>query len=255
MPSWNSPRENALYEVHGVLKKLTARGIELPAAVTTAAATLERIETTRPEQPPRTAIREAILADTDPVHINGLVLAELGHSRLAAEHQQARIDAAGAVLSAIRAEHDHIFAQLKALADKQIEHLHAVADLETTDVMALVRVGNHRGAQLVAETETVATERVVLVELRDNFLAGGLDKMRLGHVDVSRFRDPDKLGHGATPAERCLDGLAQGNELWFPTKTEAIEAARPAFERAHRKAGEAAAIRREQNRAAAAFAR
>ena len=120
--------------------------------------------------------------------------------------------------------------------------------------MQLVRAGNHRGAQLVAETETVATELEVLFELRD-FLAGGLDKVRLGHVDASRFRDPEKLGRGATPAQRCLDGLAKGNELWFPTKGEAIEAARPAYERAQRKAADNAQIRREQNRGAAAFAR
>ena len=114
MPFWNSPRENALYNVHGILDKLAARGVELPESVTASAATLDRIETTRPEQPPADAIRRAILADADPAHIDALVLTELGHSRLAADHRQAQIDAAVAVLAAIRADHDHsIFAQLK----------------------------------------------------------------------------------------------------------------------------------------------
>jgi hypothetical protein len=185
------------------------------------------------------------------------VLAELGHPRWAAEHRQALLDAAVAVLAAIRADEDgHIFDQLKQLADKQIEHLEAVALLPTTDVMQLVRDGNHKGAQLVAESDTAATELEMLYGLRDDFLSGGLDKMRLGHVDCSRWRDPDKPGRGATPAERCVDGLIeQENELWFPTRDQALNAARPIFEKDKAKADENAAVRRAQNAAAQAFAR
>lgn len=210
---------------------------------------LDRVEAGRPAEPAPDAIRRALLAGADPAHIDALLLNELGHARLTGEYRQAVIDAALAVLAAIRADHDHsIFEQLKALADKAIEHLDAVAEL-------LVRSGDHRGAQLVAEVEPIAAELESLFELRDDFLTGGLDKMRLGHVDCSRGKDPDKLGRGATPAERFLDGLAQGNELHFATKQEAIEAAKPAFERAQQKADETAAIRRQQNAASQAFAR
>lgn len=255
MPSWSNARENALYEVHGILQQLADRGINLGDTITAAEAVLTRIENSRPAEPPADAIRHAILDGADQATLDRLVLAELGHTRLAAEHQQARIDAAARVLAAIRADDDgHIFEQLKTLADKAIEHLDAVNALDTVDVMALVRAGNHRGAQLVAETETVATELEVLFELRD-FLAGGLDRLRLGHVDCSRWKDADRLGRGATPAERFLDGLAQGNEIYFPTKEEAIEQARPTFERTQAKADETAAIRKAQNAAAGAFAR
>ncbi|WP_139818531.1 hypothetical protein [Mycobacterium celatum] len=256
MQSWNSPRENALYNVHPVLKQLADRNIDLPDTVTAAAATLARIENSRPAEPPTDAIRRAILDAADQDTLDRLVLAELGHSRLAAEHRQAILDAAVAVMSAIRAEHDTIFAQLAALAHKQIEHLEAVAQLPTTDVMQLVRDGNHKGAQLVAGTDAAATELEVLYDLRDDFLSGGFDKMTLGHVDCSRWRDPDKPGRGATPAERCLDGLIeQENELWFPTRDQALDAARPIFERDKAKADENAAVRRTQNAAAQAFAR
>lgn len=256
MQSWNSPRENALYNVDGALKQLADREIDLPDNVTAAVAVLHRIKNSRPAEPPTDAIRRAILDGADRATLDRLVLDELGHSRLAAEHRQAHIDAAVRVLAAIRAAHDDIFPQLKVLADKKVEHLNAVNALDTVDVMALVRAGNHRGAQLVAEVDTVAAELEALCEIRDGFLiAGGYEAMRLGHVDASRWRDPDKLGRGSTPAERCLDGLAQGNELWFPTKQEAIEAARPAYERAQRKAESVAQVRRAQNHAAAAFAR
>ncbi len=185
-------------------------------------------------------------------------MADLGHARLAAEHQQARIDAALAVLNTIRAAHDEIFPQLKSLADKAIEHMHAVADLDSRDVMQLVRAGDHKAAQLVAETDTIAAELEALYQLRDGHLTpGGLESMRLGHgVDASRWRDgaPHKSGKGDTPAARFLDGLTRGNKLWYPTQAEAVEAARPIWNKLQGQAEAAEQARQSQNRDAAAFA-
>jgi hypothetical protein len=160
------------------------------------------------------------------------------------------------VLRAVRESHDTLFPQLKDLADKEIQHLDAVAALDTRDMMALVRRGDHHGAQLVAEVDTVAAELEALYELRDGYITpGGYEAMRLGHVDASRWRNPERPGRGDTPAESFLDGLASRNRLWFPTAAEAVEEARPFYEKANRKAAHDAEIRREQNHAAAAFAR
>jgi hypothetical protein len=81
-------------------------------------------------QPSQTAIREVIVAGRLAMKIDRLLLADLGAQRLRVEHGQARIDAALLVLQAISAAHDDIKPQLKALADKAISHLEAVARLD-----------------------------------------------------------------------------------------------------------------------------
>jgi hypothetical protein len=255
MQPWKNARTNATYQAHGVLEQLNDRDVTLPDSVTAAIATLERIENDPPRQPSQTALREAILDGAEQEQINALLLADLGHQRLRGEHAQARIDAALAVLRAIRDAHDDLHLQLKTRAEKQIDHLDAVAALDTADVMQLVRAGDHRGAQLVAEVDVAAAELDALYGIRDGYLAaGGYDAMRLGPVDASRWRDPEQPGRGDTPAARFLDGLRRGNTLWFPTKSEALDAAEPAYQRAQRKAERDAQVRRQQNRDATTFA-
>ena len=187
--------------------------------------------------------------------INALLLQDLGVSRLQTEHNQARIEAALSVLRAIRAAHDNLYPQLKVLADKQIQHLEAVAALDTTDVMTLVRAGDHKGAQFVAEVDVVAAELDAIYSLRDGYVVrGGSDAMRVGSVDASRWRDPERPGRGNSIAEQFLNGLHRGNTLWFPTPAEAVATAQPVYDKLQRKAEQAAQVRRNQNRNAAAFA-
>ena len=258
MQPWNNRRNSAIHNARAVLEQLNTR-IVLPELVAAAVHRLDRITNSAPKQPAADAIRAAIFDGADQDNINALLLQDLGYARLAAEHQQARVDAALAVLQTIHDAHDDIYPQLKALADKQIEHLHTVAQLDTRDIMALVRTGEHKAAQAVAETNSIAAELDALYQLRDGYLVpGGLETMRPGHgVDATRWRDgnPHKAGKGDTPATRYLDGLVRcGNTLWYPTQAEAIDAARPAWLKLQGQHQEAERIRREQNRAAAAFA-
>jgi hypothetical protein len=251
---WNNARDNAVYQARGALEQLGQRNIDLPDSVTAEVAVLDRINAAPPMRPSTTALREAMLAGASEDEINALLLQDLGFARLQVEHNQAKIDAALIVLRAIRNAHDYLYPQLKALADKQIEPPEAVAALDTVDVMQLVRVGDHRAAQLVAGVDVVAAELDALYSIRDGYLAaGGYEAMRLGPVDASRWRDPEHAGRGNSVADRFLDGLRNGNQLWFPTKTEARAAAQPVYDKLQHQAEQAAKIRRQRNRNAAAF--
>lgn len=255
MQPWKNSRNNALFQAHGLLDQLADRKITLPEPVAAAVDTLNRIEGTAPKPPAQNAIREAILADRNADHINSLLLAELAHQRHAAEHQNAKVDAALVVLAAVIDTRDDIFPQLKAQADMAIAHLTAAAKLSSQDVMQLVRDGDHKGAQLVAEVDTVAAELDTLYSLRDGYLyRGGYESLRVGPVDASRWKNPDTPGRGTSVAAQFLDGLTRKNTLWFPTQGQAVEAAQPAYRREKAEAEQRERIRREQNARARAFA-
>lgn len=248
MSQWNG-RDGATYRARRALDQLNQRGIDLPAAVVDAAAVRDRIDTRRPTQPDPQALQAAYRDEVDQADIDALVAADLAFSRLQPAHNQAFIDSALQILTAIRDNQDVLHPQLEALADKAIEHLGAAADLDTVDVTAHVRAGDHKAARLVAELDAVAAELDELYQIRDLFLTpGGPEGMRVGGVDASRWRNPAQPGRGTSLAEGFLDGLHRGNTLWYPTAAQAVEAAQPVHDAQGRKAEHDSEIRAQQGR-------
>jgi hypothetical protein len=247
--SWNSPREAAVYRVQGGRKQVADRGIKFPKAVLDALAVFDRIEADTPRQPSQTAIREAILTGADQDEINALLLADLGAQRLRGEHAQARIDSAVRVLRAIRAAHDDIYPQLKALADMQIAHLEAVARLDGARLEDLVRAGRHDDAQALATVDVAAAELNTLWSMRDTFIVDR-NGTTVGMVNCSRWRDPRPVERhhrgDETLAQSLVNGLRNGGELWYPTHAEAIAAAEPIDANARAAAQRLAEIQRAQ---------
>lgn len=223
-------RENAIYRADDAVKQLASRNIALPANVAGAVDTLDRVRGTRPAPPAQTAIRDLILAGADQADIDAALLADVGYSRLAGEWSQAALSAAQRVLHAIRDEHDAIFEQLAVLADKQIKHVTAVAAFGGETLENLVRAGRHPDAQLLAEVDVAAAELRELWSIRDQYLSDGADTLRVGGWDCSRWRDERPVDHHAgnfAPGltEHLLGGLRVGAELWYPSATEAVDAA------------------------------
>lgn len=223
-------RENFTARADDAIRQLNARGIDLPTAVVDAVKTLTHLRETKPDAPAQTALRDMILAGAERAAIDAALLADLGSLRLDQEWRQAITNAAGLVLRAIRDEHDAIFEQLKALAERRIEHVSAVAALGDESLESLVRAGRQQDAQLLAEVDVAAAELVALWDLRDRYLTDGADTLKVGGWDCSRWRDERPVDHHAgnfapSLTGHLLGGLRVGAELWYPSAGEAVEAA------------------------------
>ncbi len=242
-------RDGAPYRARNALTQITDRGIELPAAVTTAVAVLDRIEADTPREAATTAMRDAIVAGADSDEIARLLLADLGTSRLRVEYAQARIIAATRVLSAILAASGELHAALSVLADHAIGKLEKVAQLDGTSLEQLVREGRHDDAQALAEVEVVGAELAALYETRDSYLTrGGLAAARAGQFDCTQYRDPRIAAQHhrgeLNVTGRWLHAMREGAELWYPTADEALAAAAPLYAAWEREAQKAAARQR-----------
>lgn len=230
--SWNT-RDGMPYRAADARKQLHARGVELPEAVTAAYEVLDRITAAAPATPEPGAIRAAILDGANAATIDGLLLAELGHSRLRVEWAQARIDAAGRVLRALRQNTETVHDQLKVQAVELIDQLDHIAGLDQP-LDALVLDGRHDDAQLLAQVDTIAAELDALYTIRDRFLlpsAGRPDQIAVDGINCSRWRDPRPVSRHArgnrSIAESFTDGLRAGGKLWYPTAEQAVQAAQP----------------------------
>jgi hypothetical protein len=259
MQRWNSG-DTAPYTAREGLKQFAARGIKMPDNVNTAVATLERVTAARPVKPPVDALRKLIVNDASQAEINALLLDDIGHQRLFMEYQQAEIDAARILLREIRNAEDTLFPQLKKLAQKATTALETVAMLgDAADLATLVRDGRHDDARAVVDSETVGQELRHLYELRDNFLiAGDRRAMLVDNVDCSQWTDPRKPNHHGrgndTIAQAYVRGLRAGGQLWYPDKSEALNAAQPIAAEVRHKAEQVARTRLEQESSASAFA-
>ena len=246
MSQWNT-RQDWPRQARDCIAALNTRNIPLPETVTAALAVLDRVERAKPFAPEHTAIRKAILDGATTDQINALVLADLGAQKIAVEHGQARIDAAGAVLAAVLAAADKIMPALRKLAEAAISRLADVAALDGARLDDLVRAGRTDDAQAVANVATVASELDSHYEVRDRYLTrGGPQALTVAGWNGSRWRDPVMASYhvsGGNPADRYLKGLAAGVPLWFPTKSEAVAVAQAV---ADGQAAEAGRIKAEQ---------
>lgn len=217
------------YRAKQALEEFGARGIDLPKPVLEAVQVLERVEASKPSAPAQTAIRSAIVAGAPQDEIDRLILADLGATRLSSEWTQARTDSAGAVLAAIRAAEPTLQPALAKLADAAIGKLAQVAALGNVKLDALIRAGRQSDAALLADAETTAAELTALFRLRDEFLVvGGGRALTVNGVNCSVWRDPDaaaQYSKGSRPVDQYLSGLSANVPLWFPSGSDAIEAA------------------------------
>jgi len=212
------------------LSALEARGIDQPAAVQDAVATLRRVESAQPAENDTQAIRKAILAGADQDELDGLLLADLGAQRMKSEWIAARTDAAGAVLAAIRASSDKILPILRGQAEQAIDKLRDIAAIgPSQDLHKLIRAGRTDDARLLADAQTIAAELDAAYLFRDRYLTrGGPAGMAVNGIDCSRWQDPveaARLARGPSAAESYVSGLRSHLELWFPTPAEAKAAA------------------------------
>jgi len=231
------------------LTALEARGIEQPPAVRQAVSALRRVEHAQPAEVDAQAIRKAIIAGAGQDELDGLLLADLGAQRMRSEWIAARTDAAGAVLTAIRASSDKIFPLLRAQAEEAIGKLRDIADIGPSESLdRLVRAGRTDEAKLVADAQTIAAELDSCFTFRDRYLArGGPVAMTVNSFDCSRWRDPveaARLARGPSAAESYVSGLRSHLELWFPAPAEAKAAAQALADAA---AAEAEAKRKREH--------
>jgi hypothetical protein len=175
------------------------------------------------------------------------------HSRYRGEWGQARVDAAGIALAALRDSADAILPKLQEQAEDCIQKLTAVANLGGARLEDLVKAGRTDDARQLAAVDVVAAEADALYEIRD-FFAGGAHTLSVNGVDVSRWRDYELAQHhvrGNSPAARYIAGLTAKVGLWCPTPTEAREAAQVLADKFSATASAVAATRRSQGSYAA----
>lgn len=232
------------------LRKLLAdRDIKVSDAVLAARGVVDRIDSEMPVDDPE-ALKDAILRGDSPEEIRAALLHELGMGQLQGAYRQARLDAVQAVRRAYNADIDALYDQLAERADVCIEHVHAVAELGTTDVATLVRNGDHVGARQLVELEGVVAELDVLRDLyRD--LHPDPSPMRVNSIDGSEWVDLEPVRHAEiapTRAGYLLNGIRLGGQLHYPTVKQAHEVAVAADATYQREQ----ARQREQQRANAA---
>ncbi len=219
-------RNGAVYALRGLRPQLADRGVVLNADAVDALALYDRLDQNPPAAPDD--LRTAILAETPPKRLNEMLLANLAATIHRSAWDQARTDAAVLVLRAIGADAE-VFEQLKALAEKQIEHLNRVDELDGARLEDLVRDGRHEDAQLVASVDVAAAELNALWDLRGTLFYDRSGWV-VGYTDASSWYDPQvaataPMRYDADMSTRLLGGLRVGARLWFPTQGEAIERA------------------------------
>lgn len=224
---WNR-REGAPYRARAVIKALNQRGIPLTASIDAAVDVLDRVEAGLPPEPSPTALHDAVLAGADAEHLDGLVLKELGHSRIRAAYAQAKLSAAVQVLRAVIADRHELHPHLAERAAECIDTLKQCASIDAP-LDSLIRSGRTGDAKALADKELAGRELAELFQLRDIHLTPeGIDARPAG-VDCTQWVNPGKVSHlhGDTPADRYVNGLRRGGELHYPTPEQAAELAAP----------------------------
>ena len=223
---------NPAYQLTRALEQLEARNITISDNVTIAAKVFDKVVASTPEEPPVTALRDAVLAGADPTAVGAALLYQMGANQLSSAWQQAATEAAYRALAVIMDERETLHAQLKAQADELIEKLGRLATIDVP-LDTLIREGKTDDARLLADKELISGELHALYELRDvALIPGTVRSARAGHVDATRWRNPDVVENhlsGSSITEIYLSGLRAGGRLWFPTKEQALDAAQPLY--------------------------
>ncbi len=232
MSYWGDQRSGAVFRAKDTVRKLEARGITIPKAVTAAVDNMRRIEAERPGARDPRELRELILNGAGADTLNAAILADLGASKLNAAYQEAALDAGVRVGRALRDAHDELHPQLAELAAVQIDILERVARLPAgTRLQDLVAAGDRQDdAHALATAEVAATELDALYELRAGLWEGGHAAAIVDGADCTTWRDPRVAQHHAqltTRADYYVTALRGGSALWFPDLDAAIGAAEP----------------------------
>jgi hypothetical protein len=246
----NSPRDSALVNSRDALHLYAARNIELPAAITDAAAELERIKAARPVQPEPKHLHDLILDGADTDTLAAAVVADLGHQKLHGAYQQAEITAALRVLRTFRDNYSALFAELKTRAREAIVRIQVVADLGDIALTELVRDGRHQDAQAVVELDTTVAELETLHQMHYYLINGGYLALTTPGPDCTHWRDPKTAAHHArgsdTTAQALVRGVRAGAGLWFPDASESVRASEKVAAADRADADNVAAIQRAQ---------
>ena len=235
--AWNH-REGAPFRARKLLADLDHHGVQRDAQVLDAVTRLDRIESAKPAEPDPQALHDAIVGGASPAELDAIVLADLGSHRIRAAYAQARLTAAVAVLRAVLDDRDHIHEQLAEKAADCIDRLERIAALDSAPLDTLVREGRTDDARLLADAPLIGETLNQLYQIRDLALIPAGADLRPYGLDVSRWRNPDKVahGHGETTTELFLDGIRRGGQLWFPNVEDQDEALAPLVTAHERKA-------------------
>lgn len=233
-----SHREGAPYRARKLVADLDHHSVQLDDATHDAIANLDRIETDKPAEPDAQALHDAIVDGATPEQLDAIVLTDLGSHRIRAAYAQARLTAAVAVLHTVLDDRDSLHAQLAEKAAECITKLEQIAALDGAPLDSLIREGRTDDARLLADAPLIGEELNQLYQLRDLALVPAGADLRPYGLDVSRWRNPDKVAHahGDTPTALMLDGIRRGGQLWYPSSDEQAEALAPLVTAHERKA-------------------
>lgn len=221
---------DASSDLRTALDAFTTRGLEHPQPVTEAVELWQHIRATRPDQPDRYALRDAVIAGADESELGGVLLAELGAQHIRNAWNQAEQMIAKHALDLIVTHRADYHAPLAVQAGELIGKLEAIAAIGRVPLDALVRAGRHTDAELVASLSNVAADLDSAYRVRDVYLvAGGYKRLKVGQFDCSRWANPTDIegavGGGLDLGASFVAGITAGGKLWFPDDTAAREAA------------------------------
>jgi hypothetical protein len=176
---------NPAYQLTRALEQLEARKIIISDNITAAAKVFDKVVASTPEEPPVTALRDAVLAGADPTAVGAALLYQMGANQLSSAWQQAATEAAYRALAVIMDERETLHAQLKAQADELIEKLGRLATIDVP-LDTLIREGKTDDARLLADKELTSGELHALYELRDvALIPGTVRSARAGQRQLS----------------------------------------------------------------------
>lgn len=216
------------FTAHRTCDGLTHRGIKLPKPVTEALDLLNHVEAAQPRnEVDREPIIAAYLNREAAERIEALSASQYAAGLRFTAWSQARDRAGRAVVEALRLHHDHLTAELAALAAPLISAIEHVAGLDDKNLSALVKANRHDDARVVAELPTTVAELDALYALRRATTPPGYGYDHKG-VDCGQWRDPRPVRNASATSvpDYYLTGAMAGAELWFPTADEATTAAR-----------------------------
>ena len=151
---------NPAYQLTRALEQLEARKIIISDNITAAAKVFDKVVASTPEEPPVTALRDAVLAGADPTAVGAALLYQMGANQLSSAWQQAATEAAYRALAVIMDERETLHAQLKAQAGELIEKLGRLATIDVP-LDTLIREG--KTAQVMSIMQTAKKEGMTLL--------------------------------------------------------------------------------------------
>jgi hypothetical protein len=208
------------YVARDSIKQFAQYDVKLPQPIADTFDNLERVTALAPAAIDPVELPTAIADGATPAQIVTLLADEAARPRYQQAVVQA-VDIAGRrVLSEIRRAADDLHEQLRKQADELIGKIEATAALGDVPISALLRAGRTKDAGLVADLDLNIETLQRLWQIRSlNVWHGAI--FTVNATDCSSFRDP----RVQCIRDGLLNGIRAGAQLWYPTPSEAIEAA------------------------------